>query len=228
MKISERDRRALILMAVALVIGAVLRYAFSGTPATTVSANADTIALAQQRLTRMRQIAATLPPREAAMKQVAADLADRERGMIQADTAPQAQAALLEIAGRIGKNNQVDVRGGDLGAPKAFGDYGLVFATVTFECHIEQLVNFLADLSHVPELVVPSEEAHHIGEPQRKDDGRPHGVGRSGCKKTCARKERSGSVLKPKLIALNMLLLAAIGAIGWQARERWREAQGQA
>jgi len=31
--------------------------------------------------------------------------------------------------------------------------------------------------------------------------------------------------LKPKLIALNILLLAAIGAIGWQARERWREAR---
>jgi hypothetical protein len=29
---------------------------------------------------------------------------------------------------------------------------------VTFECHVEQLVNFLADLSHEPQMIVPSEE----------------------------------------------------------------------
>jgi hypothetical protein len=171
MKISERERRALILMAAVLVIGAVLRYAFLDHPTTTVSTSPNTIALAQQRLTRMRQIAATLPAREATMKQTAADLADREHGMIQADTAPQAQAALLEIARRLGKNNQLDVRGGDFGAPKAFGDYGLVSATVTFECHIEQLVNFLADLSHEPELVVPSEERLTSGSPKEKTMG---------------------------------------------------------
>jgi hypothetical protein len=171
MKISERDRRALILMAAVLVIGAVLRYAFLDHPAATVSTSPNTIVLAQQRLTRMRKIAATLPAREAAMKQAASDLADRERGMIQADTAPQAQATLLEVARRLGKNNQLDVRGGDFGAPKAFGDYGLVFATVTFECHIEQLVNFLADLSHEPELVVPSEERLTSGNPKEKTMG---------------------------------------------------------
>jgi hypothetical protein len=33
--------------------------------------------------------------------------------------------------------------------------------------------------------------------------------------------------LKPKIIALNILLVLGIGAIGWQARERWREAQIQ-
>jgi len=81
---------------------------------------------------------------------------------------PQAQAALLEIARRIGKNDEIDVRGGDFGAPKAFGDYGLVYTTVTFECHIEQFVNFLSDLSREPELVVPSEERIASGNPKEK------------------------------------------------------------
>ena len=102
------------------------------------------------------------------MKQTTSDLADRERGIIQADTAPQAQAALLEIARRVGKGEEIDVRGGDFGAPKVFGDYGLVYATVTFECHIEQLVNFLADLSHQPELIVPSEERITAGNAKEK------------------------------------------------------------
>jgi hypothetical protein len=44
----------------------------------------------------------------------------------------------------------------------------MVYATVTFECHIEQLVNFLADLSQQPELVVPSEERVTAGNPKEK------------------------------------------------------------
>ena len=172
MSISERDRRALILLGVGLVVAAVLYFGFpnnggtAGVPAT--AGTVDNIALAQQRLTRLRQIAATVPAREAVLKQTSADLADRERGIIQADTAPQAQAALLEIARRLGKDEQIDLRGGDFGAPKAYGDYGLVYATVTFDCHVEQLVNFLADLSREPEIVVPSEERITSGNPKEK------------------------------------------------------------
>jgi len=170
--ISDRDRRALVILALGLAVAGVLRFVFSDSMSTVSVASAnvseDRIGLARQRLVRLRQVAATLPAREAAMKQTASDLADRERGIIQADTAPQAQAALLEIARRIGKNDQIDVRGGDFGAPKAFGDYGLVYTTITFECHIEQFVNFLADLSHEPELVVPSEERIASGNPKEK------------------------------------------------------------
>lgn len=171
--LSQRDRRALVILAVGLAVAVVLHFGFSDSQTAAVgvvSANVsqDNISLARQRLARLRQVAATLPAREAAMKQTAADLADRERGIIQADTAPQAQAALLEIARRVGKNDQIDVRGGDFGAPKAFGDYGLVYTTITFECHIEQLVNFLADLSHEPELVVPSEERIASGNAKEK------------------------------------------------------------
>jgi hypothetical protein len=173
--LSERDRRALIVMAVVVVIGLILRFAFSDSPATSSASlsdpSKDGIALAQQRLNRLRQIAATGPAREAVLKQISNDLANRERGMIQAPTAAEAQATLLEIARRIGKDEQIDVRGGELGAPKAFGDYGLVSATVTFECHIEQLVNFLADLSHVPELIVPSEERITSGNAKDKTMG---------------------------------------------------------
>jgi hypothetical protein len=173
--ISERDRRALVVLGAGLAAAAVLYFispnngGTTGVPAPAV--NRDNIALAQQRLTRLRQIAATVPAREAVLKQTAADLADRERGMIQADTAPQAQAALLEIARRLGKDEQIDLRGGDFGAPKAYGDYGLVYATVIFDCHVEQLVNFLADLSREPEIIVPSEERITSGNPKEKTVG---------------------------------------------------------
>jgi hypothetical protein len=170
--LTERERRALMLMAVSLVVYAVLYFAFPNNAGTAKvaapGASQDSVGFAQQRLARLRQIAATVPAREAVLKQVSSDLADREHAIIPGDTAPQAQAALLEIARRLGKNEQIDVRGGDLGAPKVFGDYGLVFATITFECHVEQLVNFLADLSREPELVVPSEEHITSGNPKEK------------------------------------------------------------
>ena len=171
MTLSARDRRALMLLVVGLFVAGVLRFAFSDRTSAPVAASADSVSMVQQRLARLRQIASTVPVREAVMKQAAADLADRERGMISGDTAAQAQAALLELARNIGKNNQVDVRGGEFGAPKAFGDYGLVYATITFECHVEQLVNFLADLSHRPELVSPQEERITAGNPKEKTMG---------------------------------------------------------
>jgi hypothetical protein len=170
--LSERDRRALVVLAVGLVVSAVLYFGFPGNSGTTnavaPAAGQGNTALAQQRLVRLRQIAATVPAREAVLKQASGDLADRERGIIHADTAPQAQAALLEIARRLAKDESIDLRGGDFGAPKLFGDYGLVSATVTFECHVEQLVDLLADLSKEPELVVPSEERITSGNPKDK------------------------------------------------------------
>jgi hypothetical protein len=175
MRLSLRDRRALVVLGAGLTVAAVLYYVFpmhsgiASVAAATV--NRDNSTLTKQRLARLRQIAATVPAREAVLKQISSDLADRERGILQADTAAQAQAALLEIARRIGKDEQIDLRGGDFGAPKAFGDYGLVYATVTFECHVEQLVNFLADLSREPELVVPSEERVTSGNQKEKTMG---------------------------------------------------------
>jgi hypothetical protein len=160
---SQRERRFLIVLGPAVLVMLILRYTVlnDSTPSPASGSgktDAGDVAIARQRAARLRQIAALVPARESVLKQTESDLADRERGIIQAGTAAQAQATLLEIARRVGKADQIDVRGGDLGAPRPFGDYGLVFATVTFECRVEQLVNFLAGLSHQPELIAPSEE----------------------------------------------------------------------
>ena len=159
MNVSPRERRALMLLAAAGVVWAVLQFAILPDQTSTVNPVAALSSTQlRQRLALLRQTAAALPVREALLKQTDSDLADRERGMIQADTAAQAQAELVETARRVGKTNDLDVRNSDFGAPKTFGDYGLVYATVTFDCHVEQLLNFLADLTREPELIVPSEE----------------------------------------------------------------------
>ena len=171
MTISQRDRRALIFLAAALIVVGIVRFGFTDKSSTAVSASSDNAALLQQRLVRLRQVAAIVPAREAMLKQATSDLADRERGILQADTAAQAEATLLEVARRVGKTEQIDVRGGDFGAPKSVGDYGFVYATVVFECHIEQLVNFLADLARETELIIPAEERITAGNPKEKTMG---------------------------------------------------------
>ena len=168
MKISPSEKRALLLLIPALLIAGVLKYVVFTDPVPTHAADSDSIAMAEQRAARLRQIVALIPAREAIVKQTSADLAQRESGLLAADTAAQAQASLLEIARRVGKGEQIEMRGADFGAPKIFGEYGLVYLSINFECHIEQLVNFLSDLTHQPELVVPSEERIVSGNPKEK------------------------------------------------------------
>jgi hypothetical protein len=158
MTVTTRDRRALAGLAVAVVATVIYLLTSSSGSAPTAQVVSMNSTQMRQRLTLLRQTAAVLPAREALLKQVTADLADREHGIIQAGTAAEAQSELLQTAQRLGKSNGLEVRSSDFGAPKAFGDYGLVYATVSFDCHVEQLLNFLADMTHEPELIVPSEE----------------------------------------------------------------------
>ena len=166
---NPRDRRALVLLAGALAVAGILYYGLpSSTSAPSAQMATQDPALASQRLARLRQVVATLPAREALAKQTTADLKLRETGILQADTIAQGEASLLEAARRIGKEEQLDVSGGEFGAPRPFGDYALVYATVTFECHIEQLVNFLADLAREPQLIAPAEEHITSGNAKEK------------------------------------------------------------
>lgn len=168
-RLSSRERNLVMLLIPSVLLILILRFTvLDDSTAVKPAAGTGSVALAKQRAARLRQIIATTPARDAIFRQTAQDLADREHGIIQADTAPQAQASLLEIARRVAKLEQIDVRGGDFGAPRLFGDYGLVYATITMECHIEQLVNFLADLEKQPELVVPSEERIAAVQPKQK------------------------------------------------------------
>ncbi len=158
MNLSTRDRRALILLGAGLVTVAVLRFGVYGdSPGSVVESN-DSIPLAEKRLTRLRQAEASGPAKQALLTRLSAELAQRERGVIQAPTAQQAQAHLLETIRRVGKNEGVEVRGGEFPELRPLGDnYGEAAVSVNFECRIEELVNFLAALTREPELVATDE-----------------------------------------------------------------------
>lgn len=155
MKLTNKDRRALVALGIAVIVWIALRmFLPDGSPKLAVAA--DPIPTAEKRLARLRQLAATVPGREQALNAVKAELAEREKGLIQAETAPQAQAQLMEIMRRVGKAQTppVDVRPGELGRITPLGDdYGEVQVNCTLEGRIEELLNYLADLTRQPEIL---------------------------------------------------------------------------
>ncbi len=162
MIMTDRDRKALQLLGGALVVVAVIYFwpdgSTAGTPVAGVAG--DSPALVEQRLERVRRMMIQVPDKEAALKAAQTDLASREKGLLQADTAPQAQAQLFQILRRVGRSlpQPIDIRANEIGQAKSFGDdYGEVSVSVVFDCGIEQLVNYLADLGAQPELLATSE-----------------------------------------------------------------------
>ncbi|MCL5746317.1 MAG: GspMb/PilO family protein, partial [Acidobacteria bacterium] len=149
MNMSERDRRALILLSVTVVLIVILRFIVYGDKPANVVAATDSIPLAEKRLARLRQLASTVPGKETLLKDVTKELAEREKGILATETAAQAQAQILQTVRSIGKTEGIEVRGADLGAVRQLGGgYGEVQVAVSFECRIEQLVNFLAALAN--------------------------------------------------------------------------------
>jgi len=164
MTLSERDRRAMLLLGVA--VAGLLIYAVStrsrGNGA--ASTSEGSVQMAEQRLQRLRELAATVPAREQISKQIEQDFAIREKMLIAASSAELAQEKLLEIVRRLAKSpaSAVDIRSQELGRPKAYADFGEVSVTLSMSCRIDQLVNFLSDLTTQPESL-GTEELHISG-----------------------------------------------------------------
>ena len=175
MTVTERDRRALILLGVAVVVILIVRAFVSGGSSAgdaAQSAPVDPIPRAEKRLERLRQLAAAVPAKQAVLKEVAAELAGREEGLLVAETAAQAQAQLMQIVRTAGKKNNIDIRGGEFGPVRALGaDYGEVAVVLSFECRIEELVNFLAELTAEPEILATSDIRINSGNLKQKTIG---------------------------------------------------------
>jgi hypothetical protein len=158
-----------MLFGAGLLALVVLRFGVYRDSQTAVVEAKDSVPLAESRLTRLRQAQAAVPIREALFKRLSADVALREKGIIQAPTAQQAQAHLLETIRRVGKNEGIDVRGGEFPELRLLGgEYGEAAVSVNFECRIEQFVNFLAALTKEPELLASDEIRVSSANPKEK------------------------------------------------------------
>lgn len=172
MNLTTRDRRAIVLLGAGLLTVLVLRFGVYRDSQTTVVEAKDSIPLAEKRLARLRQAQMLVPAKKAALKTVSAAVAQREKGIIQAPTAQQVQAHLLETIRRVGKTEGIEVRGGEFPEVRPLGEeYGEAAVSVNFECRIEQLVNFLAALTQEPELLATNEVRVSSGNSKAKTVG---------------------------------------------------------
>src|SRR5215472_16945193 len=110
-------RRSLALFAVSLILGLVIRFWPESSPQAVVAPTAETLAAAEKRLAHGRDVAATVPAKEEILKRVEAELAQREKGLLAADTAPQAQAQLVQILRALGsaESPAVEIRSESIG-----------------------------------------------------------------------------------------------------------------
>jgi hypothetical protein len=155
--LQTRDRRALSLLGASVVVSAIV-YFWPAGGAPKVVSSVDSVTSSEKRLAKQREIAALVPQREELLKNVSAELAKREAGLIQAGTAPEARAHLLEVLRRLCGGEMIEVKSAELGAIGPLGDsYGMVGAAVQVDCHIEQLVNLLAAIAAQPELIATTE-----------------------------------------------------------------------
>lgn len=155
MKITDRDRRALILLSVFAVIALAIRFWPEDNGAAVVSAT-QSVPQAEKRLLRIRQMAAAVPGREEALKKLADELTAREKLVLQAETPARAQEQVLQVVRRVARLQQppLEFRSTELGQPRPFGEhYAEISLTLSADCGIEQIVNFLSDLSNQPEYV---------------------------------------------------------------------------
>jgi len=110
-----------------------------------------------------------VPGKEAVLKEAASELAGRERGLIVADTVNQAQAQVLDAVKTLAHKEGFDIRATDFSTPKPFGDaYGEVALSINTECTMEQLVNFMADLSNEQRLLATSDLRISTANPKQK------------------------------------------------------------
>ncbi len=168
-QIEGRDRRALLLLCLAVAAALILRFGVYGDSAPAAVAAPDTAAVAEKRLQNMRRIAAGVPSREEALKAARKVLAESEKGLIQGATAAQAQARMMQSVRAVGKAEGIDVRGAEIGEVKVFAEnYGTVLLAVSFECRIEQLVNFLAALGREPEAISTNDIRVTLANPKEK------------------------------------------------------------
>jgi hypothetical protein len=171
MTVGTLDRRTLFVLLGGLLVIAVLRFGVYGDRQAQVVAPSESVPAAENRLERLRQIASTVPGKEAMLKQASAELETRETGILKADTAAQAQAQLLNLIHTLAAANGIDARGAEgFPAPKPLAtDYGEVSVPVTFTCGIDQLVNFLAALANQPEILATNEIQVTGGNDKRKN-----------------------------------------------------------
>ena len=132
----------------------IYRYTTGG-PVTAEALTVD-VPTTERRLLRTKQLALSLPSRQAVLQQTRQDLGKREKALLKGDTAAQAQGVLLQTVRKVCRSQQppLDITASELGQVRPLGkEYGEVLVTVGLNCRVEQLLNVMAELTQQPDLI---------------------------------------------------------------------------
>lgn len=159
LQVGTLDRKYAAFLIVSVLLFLLLKFGSpSSSQGTSVVAATDSIPLAEKRLQKLRQAAATVPAKEEVLKQAKDELAKRETGLLKGDTKQQAQAELTQVVQNVAKANGIEVRGVDrLTEAVINSDYAAVGVEVTFTCGIEQVINLLASFADQPQVLATDE-----------------------------------------------------------------------
>jgi len=169
LQVGTLDRRYAFVLLAAVVAFVLLKSGPFASSDTVVVAPTESIPMAEKRLEKLRQAAATVAAKEEILKQAQAELATRESGLLKGDTQAQAQAQLIELVQSVAKSNGIETHGVErMTEAVVNGDYGEVGVEVAFNCGIEQLVNLLAALADQPQILATNEVRISGGSDKKK------------------------------------------------------------
>jgi hypothetical protein len=166
----ERNKRALIALGVVVAGVTVYLLLSRDGGSQTASSPRQTIQVSEHTLEKLRRAAATLPAKEENWKLVSARLAAGEKLLVPGADKDLAQEKLLESIRNLAKAQRppLAIRSQELLPPKRRGDYGEVSIAFHLECRIEQLVNFVSDLTTQPEALATEQIQVHSSSPDTK------------------------------------------------------------
>jgi Tfp pilus assembly protein PilO len=168
MTLGTLDRKSAITGGIGLALVLIVRFGFMSDSSNAVVTATESIPQAEKRLQHVRSIAATVPGKQEVLKLATAEMDAREKGVLKSATESQAEALLLEIVNNVAKAQGVSTRGMEEYHSKPLsGDYGEISITVSFNCDITQLVNFLAGLAD-QDPILATNDIRVTGTPDKK------------------------------------------------------------
>ena len=151
--LTERDKKALLILGVALALALVLQFGIPSRqdPGAASSSSAEKT---ERRLRRLQEIARQRPRVAADADAAAKALGETEKGLLKAATPALASAQMQQLMKDLLSAQGINMEASEFGAVKAAGeDYAQVPLTVLFRCPIEQWINLMSAVRNAPQVL---------------------------------------------------------------------------
>ena len=161
---SERDKRALMILGGALALFGVLQLDFWLPGGSSGSVSSGAIESLEQRLQLAQVKARQRPLTEAELQAAQKQLDAREKRLLESTDAALAQAEMRSLIGDLITAEGIEMKSSRFTRVDLEGEsYSKVPLTVDFSCQIEQIVNLLASIANSERLLTPRDLRIRVG-----------------------------------------------------------------